>query len=207
VSKSCFPAYSRILEEEKRDRASIFCGKNELVAGVSVLPMTPLILETLVAFENPLLVGGEITRGSVLHFLWIVSDGFSTAEAAREAFLKEWAIRIDKDSAAFEINFYIERTFMDSASGKLSKPYFSMAAFLIHQMAKNPFRWSMEKTMQTPLRIIFQLLKASAQEDGEIVFNKRSDKALGDAAAELNRAREAKEISEEDLIRLRGGLN
>ena len=144
-------------------------------------------MEWLATFGSPFVCGGEISTASILQFLWIVSDAFQPMDdAARDTFIECLLTTIDFNEALDGINQYIERTFLDAGEGTPSIPFYSQSAALIFEMSEKPYRWSIEKVMKTPLRILYQLIKAKDRNNGIVVVNSRSHAVRGKWLKELN---------------------
>lgn len=183
------PGYDEALASERRDRALAFLGQKERIAGIECNMLTPRLMEWLRALENPYIIGGEVKPAMMLQFLWIVSTEFQRGD--KDEFIARVAV-MDGNLIAEGIEAYIDRMFLDSPDGKPSKPLFSYAAGLAHEMAREPYRWDVERTLETPLPIIFQLIKAKDKYEGGVVVNKKSDRIIGDWLDEINaRGKEA----------------
>lgn len=177
--KSCIPGYEEALASERRERAFPFIGLKEKICGIECEYLTPRRLEWLRAYDNAFVVGGEVSTASILQFIWMVNPNFTTNKDTRDQFIKGCA-RIKVDEAPKEIDQYLDRAFLDAPTGKPSTPYFSVAASLIYSMSRDPFRWDMERALDTPLQITYQLIKADDQFNGRSINNQRSDKIKAD---------------------------
>jgi hypothetical protein len=130
---------------------------------------------------------GEITDNHILQFLWIISPEFAPgSEGMKQWLAKDEIANLDLDKAEDEIEEYLDRAFLDAGGGGKSVPHFSLSADLVTAMSAEPFRWAMEKTLDTDMRITWQLIKCHTKSIGGFVCNKRSDKLAGDWIADLN---------------------
>lgn len=178
------PGFAEALASERKDRAVAFFQTADALGEFTVAPLTPYRLEILRASQNPFVTGGQIAESDILLFLWIVSPAFSFEIANRDKFM-ESHLQFPPTETVNEIEQYIDRMFLDEPHGAVAMPYYSMAAGLIYEMACVPFGWSDEKTLHTPLPVIFQLMKARDKHAGAVVVNKRSYKVQGDFTRDM----------------------
>lgn len=171
------------LASERKDRAVAMLGLPELIAGITCEPLTPLRLEWLRAFGNPFLCGGTVSNEAMLQFLWFVSPRFTftTERAQRLEFIKDLA-ELNMIDAREGIDAYIDRAFLDAPTGKESISYYSNTAGLYHSLNVSfpTGEWTLEKVGKTPLRVIYQLIKAADRERGCSLINRRSFVANAD---------------------------
>jgi hypothetical protein len=165
------------LESERRDRAVALLGLPELIAGIRVSPLTPRRLEWLRAFSNPFICGGAPSPAAILQFLWFVSPDFSfeTSEEKRLAFIAQRA-ELDYPEAREGIEVYLDRAFLDAPNGSEKVSYYAPTVGLYHTLNEYyPHAgWSLEAVLNTPLSIIYQLIKAGDKARGAAVVNRRS---------------------------------
>ncbi len=173
------PGYTDAVAEERRDRAFAFLGQQDTICGVPVHQMTPIHWEWFRATDNPFVCGGHVNSAHALHALWMLSVDFKADAAATQEFT-ERHLTIDVESLYRDLDAYMVRMFLDAPYGKEGLPYYSAAAGMVHGMAEAPYNWDTERTLRTPLPIIFQLLKAKDRAAGIIVINRKSDKVRGD---------------------------
>lgn len=173
------PGFAAAQDSERVDRAISFLGLPELIAGRECAPLTPLRVEWMRAYGNPYFVGGFLTLAAKLQFLWFVSPSFKPGREEMETFL-ELHKAIDVDALTAGIESYLDRAYLDAPQGSDSLPYAEPAASLIYVLGQEPFNWSMEKVLTTPLAISFQLLKVREKSMGGSVVNRRSDGVSGD---------------------------
>lgn len=177
------PGYAEAIASERADRALVFCGLPEKISGVAVAPLTPRRVEWLRLVNNPLLIGGrKIEDADVIQFLWLVSGDFKQGAENRKAFEDAIPDGFDIDDAEDAIETYLDRAFLDSPQPGLrkSRPYYEPAADLITAMALPPFGWEENKTLDSPLSLIYQLIKCRDRMEGQVVVNRRSDRVIGD---------------------------
>lgn len=193
------PGYAEAENSERRDRSIAFIGLPERICGIACRPLTPFLLEYLRANGNPFICGGTISEAAILQFIWFVSADFKPEKENQDAFLAS-VEDLDLSNAPQEIEDYLERAFLDSSNGGPdSKQYYALAAYLVFSMAKEPYRWPMEKTMETSLAVLFQLIKCKERAEGVTVVNIRSDKVASDWLSETITI-EAKTIKELERI-------
>jgi hypothetical protein len=191
------PDYVDALAQEHQDRCSVLAGIQEVICGRRVVQLTPFIWDDLIASGSPYACGGKITPAAIIQFLWrIDSPGYERGEFS-EWLEMEIVSKISLPKSAREISAYLDRTFMDSCDGEPCKPYYPMSIGLSYQMAKEPYKWPVEKTIHEPLRKLFLLLRPVQEASGVSLINKRSDLVELEAVAELDRRMAAKEITPE----------
>ena len=188
-----FPAhnYESALAAERRLRESVFLGGNYDVCGVEIQQMTPYLWVRLSHMETAFFGCKPVDENEILRFLWAMSPQWKLDTEARDKFLQN-AITLLLGrwrEAEGEIDLFIANTFLDSphAGGAESVPYVSSAAWLIYVMAKEPYRWTREQTLHSPLREIYQLQRCVRLDKGSILYNKISDKVKAEWLDELNR--------------------
>lgn len=180
------PGYAEAIAQERVWRGLAFLPHETKICGIPIQEMTPIHWERFRYAENPFIVGGEVRWIHIIHALWMLSPSFSGDSGEMERFQKSCA-GIKLEEARKGLDDYFERTFLDACQGKIAIPYYSAAAGLVHSMSESPFHWAMEKTLETPLIISFQLIKARDRAAGLIVVNALSDKVRGDWLDEANK--------------------
>lgn len=175
---TCIQGFAEAIASERKDRATCLLGLPELIAGIQCAPLTPRRLEWLRAFNNPFVCGGASSVSSLLQFLWFVSLEFSfdAGPEKRDAFI-ESKLGLDVGEAVEGIGEYLDRAFLDAPHGKPGKPYYAPAVGLYHSMNTSyPHgEWTLERTLDTPLAVIYQLIKVDDISKGCAVLNRRSD--------------------------------
>lgn len=142
---------------------------NEDCYGIEILNMNLRHLMMLDGIETPFLKGGNIADTDVALFLWIVSKEFCFDEKKQKEFFKK-VVKIRNLSAINWIKEYLQKTFIDSDTmkqGEKGQVYF--ISYFVDMFAKE-YNWDLEKIMNLPLRIAFQLITA---------INERNAKASG----------------------------
>ncbi len=177
--------YEEAIASERKDRAVALLGLGELIAGIHVEPLTPKRLEWLRAFSNPFICGGEISPFHLHKFMWIVSSEFVpefNAEKPKETAFIGYAGTLDATELREGIEEYLDRAFLDAPQGKAGTPYYAPTISYYHTLviAYPGGGWTLERVADTPLPVIFQLIKADDRYNGRIVYNGRSDKVAGD---------------------------
>ncbi len=200
------PGYAEAQDSEQVDRAKAFLGLPERICGIDCHPLTPTHIERLIAARNGYIAGGKITDAITLQFLWIVSMQYKVGSSH----IEEWIAGLSEDSTRLifengydEIEDYLERAFLDSPLGRKAAPCYSFSADLITALADEPFRWTMERTMNTPVAISYQLVKCRIRQKGGILVNRRSDEVAGDWMDGLPViTRESRELVHAEVMRM-----
>ena len=186
------PGYLESVASEQRDRSVAMLGLGDVIAGIEVERMTPIHMDWFSALNCPVICGGTITEPAMLQFLWILQRDFCLDDDQKEAFIARF-LESDFTEIWAGIQEYLERTFLDAPHGGREEiPYYCNSVYFIRAMSAEPFRWTMEQTMKTPLQILYQLLKCDHKMNGGTVVNKRSHKVRGDWMDDIN-ARNQKE--------------
>jgi len=167
--------YNAAAATERKDRAIPLLGIGELIAGVPCAPLTPRRLEWMRAYDSPFICGGEVTPAAMLQFLWFVSPNFSTDKKSKDAFIAT-NLTLNAEELRDGIESYLDRAFLDARDGKPGKSYVSQwVGFYRGLSSAYGDEWTFEKVGDTPLALIFQLLKENDRYQGETVTNRRSD--------------------------------
>jgi hypothetical protein len=158
----------------------------ESICGIEIKQITPKILLHLHGIDSPLFGIGEVRFDDVLAFLWICSPSFCYDAKVRDEFLKQ-AKKINPFDAVLEIQTFLEKTFIDAdydtrQNGKKSNATF--IAYLCDNLARE-YSFSIEQTMQTPMRQIYQLLsviseRCAATNGEEYVKIRQSEKMINE---------------------------
>lgn len=177
--------YSEAVERERfmRDAAFLAPALPEKVAGLAAGPLTMQHVLVLRTSGNAFLSGGIPDEDDAFALLWAVSPLYSLHRRRKQKMLrackafmppfrrpweglKHYQGRAIKCFERFmevskELYAYLDDAFMDepphSGDGG-SKSYYSDAAALVDEFGSE-YGWSIEQTLNTPLKISFQLLK------------------------------------------------
>lgn len=112
----------------------------------------------------------------------------------RESFIESTTKLLAKNwyEAELEIDQFMRDTFFDSPSGgKESRPYVTSIAWLIFSMARKPFKWKRDETLNTPLRLIYQLIRCKKLAEGATLTNGLSDPIMAKYHQDLQEAWQA----------------
>ena len=189
ADQSPLSAHEAALASERKDRAVAMLGLPELIAGVQVEPLTPRRLEWLRAMGNPFICGGHCPTEAIPDFLWYVSSCFEFGnDEKRREFLAS-ILSLDVEEAREGIDEYLDRAFLDAPTGKESVAYYSTSAGLYHSLNVSypGAGWHLERVLDTPLRVTYQLIKAADRERGCSLVNRRSFAAQAEWASTLER--------------------
>jgi len=179
------PGLAEALAKERRLREDAYLGHPEDVCGVKLNQITPRLLAILFRMETPFLSGGKITPEETIRFLWALSVDFTPDKKTRDkwiaAFIRRIAIgEIDWQFVYDSICEFLDATFLDAPQGKDSTPYVCSLAWYEVSMY-DLMGWDSERTMEMPLRRIYQLMRCQQIKEGDrTIVNKLSDKANDD---------------------------
>lgn len=187
MPKSCIPGYDEAIAEERRLREEIFLDVPHDIRGIKVQQITPLLLARLLRMESPFIAGdAEINEAEIVRFLWALSSDFSSDAQQRLNFISDCAKRLSEGDgwidAELDIEEFMDATFLDApySSGGDSVPYVSSIAWMIYTMAKEPFRWDESRTLNTPLRKLYQYTRCLKLDKDAPIYNRKSDKLKAD---------------------------
>ncbi len=186
-------AYTAALQVERRQREEVYLGLPHNICGIPCRQITPRLLAILFRLQTPFLTGGGVEPEDTLQFLWTLDrnnpmrvERNLLRRSKRQQFDDFIKLGFDFDLAEREIDRFLEMTFLDAPEGKPSRPYVCPIAWLEYSMNGKPFMWDRERTLDTPVRIIYQLLRCRALDNGVSITNKLSDTVLQSALEEIN---------------------
>lgn len=187
------PGYEDALREERRLREEIFLDVPAVIGGVVVNHITPSLLARLAQMRTPFICGGEYNEAETLRFMFAVWSEFvpQSHPEFNDKILMLTALLRQRFPDNFlaledEIDQFISVTFMDGPrGGPESVPYVTGIAWHVYQMAKEPYGWDEQRTLDTPLRKIYQYLRCLKLERGDIMFNELSDTVKANWLQEL----------------------
>lgn len=188
--------YTDAVASETSDRAFAFLELPEIIGGVECEPLTPYRIEWLKAAKSPFMIGGKVSTAAVIQFLWLINKGFTKSKEALDIFIASH-LDIDYEQTVKDIDEYLDRAFLDAPDGGGDgRSFYSMSASLILAMCGKDFNWQYKQVMNTPVRILFQILKAHHKSIGVTVINKRSQKIECDWLDKV--ALQCKQIAEQE---------
>lgn len=210
MPKSCIPGYDEALERERQIREDGWIGGDANICGIKIQQITPFLFARLCRMKTPYVGRGFITPDETVRFLWALSPSFVGERrsyprsnfwrkllglpmlgpyATRDAFIRDAFLHLYGrwHEAEREILDFLSDTFMDSPhrSGSECVPYVIGAAWMVYRMGCEPFRWSKDQTLHTPMRIIYQLMKCQDMDRGKILYNP-SDRLKAEYLDSLN---------------------
>jgi hypothetical protein len=150
---------------------------SETICGFEISQLTPRHILILNGINSPVLNGDKIKLEDIVMFLWVCSPNFSYDIRQRNKFIKN-ASKINYHDALFEIQSLVSKTFIDADYDDRTKKERLNAdtlAYIIDTFARE-YGWSVETTMQTPLRQVYQLTS---------VMNERTAKANGETYSKI----------------------
>lgn len=178
------PGLREAIETEQHIRDTSFLDLPESVCGFDVNPLTLRHVLMLGAVGSPFLRGGHPLPVDVGAFLIIVGDwrGFSKWSNLRKLG------RVSFRESVEQVDCFVKESFQDSPaeSGIESVSYYSFAASIVDVFAKE-YGWTEQAILNTPVKRLFQYLKAISRRNGEKTFFNPSDKVRGDWLREVNR--------------------
>jgi len=178
AGQSCILGFDDAIASERRDRSKALLGLPELIGVIVCMPLTLRRFEWLRAYDSPFVCGGKITDAAVLQFLWFVSPlfPFDAVQEGRDAFIETNAT-LDVVAALEGIDAFLDAAFLDAPTGSTCKPYYSPTAGLYHSLNESypSGEWTLERVLDSPLNVIYQLIKAADRSRGCVVVNRRSD--------------------------------
>lgn len=185
------PGYNDALAEERRIREEAFLDLPHSICGLKIHQLTPRLLTRLNLVRTPFIFGGDITDARVAQFLWILSLDYAPDKAVRDVFIESLLKSLggNLESAIDEIEEYLDDTFLDAphgGGGASTAPYVCSIAWIVYSMAKEPFRWDEARTMDTPLRKSWQLIRCRALDNGATLVNRKSDSVTNEWGGKLN---------------------
>ena len=142
---------------------------NETICGIEIQQLTPKHVLILNGINSPILSGNEIKPHDVTMFLWVCSEDFCFNSKKRNKFLSN-AARISYYEALLEVQSFVDKTFIDADYDDRSKKQRLNAdtlAYIVDTFAKE-YGWSIQTTMQTPLRQIYQLTSVMSERASRI---------------------------------------
>lgn len=169
-------------------RAAAFVPGNDSVLGIPCRPMTPATFSQLFALRSRFIMGGEIGEGDVRNYLWIHSPRFEPGgerrvKAIRAAVLRPfermlmapwlWVLRAPDANhycagmamAINDIVLLIEDAFADASVGGDGKPARATLEAQLQAAFAKTLHWAPERTSATPLKQLYQVLRAMSGDD------------------------------------------
>lgn len=199
------PGLSEAYERERRLREEVYLGLPHFVCGIPLRQITPRIFALLLHIRTPFIGGGEVTDAAIGQFLWACHRDFTpprkrwlrNPNAARDKFMASLAEK-DFDDLEDGIDAFLDATFLDSPQGGRNDdtPYVCGVAWMEYRMALDPFRWDSERTLDTPLRRIYQLVRCHDSAHGVPLFNRFSDDVKQDWMKDFNALNALKAMQE-----------
>ena len=191
MSRNGIPGLSEALAQEAHERNLAYISEGFSICSVSVPQITPITLCKLIEARSPFIYGTEATREHCAQFAYLVRNlvpqsDFEKTKAIGDIHL-EFGVSALSEIIA-DIYEFIDITLRDQgSSSNSSSPVASNLAWWEYRFAGKPWKWSRKKTLNTPLRILFQQLRCQEKEHGESVVNNLSHKVKSDFLKEMQR--------------------
>ncbi len=184
------------LENDARDAAFLDIPAN--ICGLQIRNMTPLDFMTLDHLGSPVINGGLPSRADI-------SDFLSFMAVKKQPVKHFWKmLRMDYGAALSEIGKYLERTYQDTpghSSPTSGRPMASWLAFECDLLGRE-YGWSTEKTLNTPLRVLNQLVNCIKKRyDPDYTVHALSGRVLGDRLKKKNEELQLK-LARQSLVDL-----
>ncbi len=176
------PGLNEAYDEERRLRELVYLDAPHYICGIPLKQITPRIFARLLFIRTPFLNGGAITPAAIGHFLWACHRDFALPSGRwfrhrkRNRFLRSLR-RMDFAELEEGIDEFLDETFFDAPQGgtRDDTPYVCGIAWMEYRMTCEPFRWPSERTLETPLRRLYQLTRCDDARQGTPLFNRISD--------------------------------
>lgn len=187
MSDATLDEHEDALDSERKDRAVAMLGLPELIAGVQVEPLTPRRLEWLRAMGNPFVCGGDCPIAAIPDFLWYVTKDFAFGDDERRKAFLAAILDLDVDEARDGIDEYLDRAFLDAGPGREGVSFYGSTAGMYCSLntAYPGAGWTVERVLDTPLRILYQLIKAADDARGCSMQNRRSSPLISKFLCEI----------------------
>lgn len=193
------PGLDEAISREQRERHEAYLDLPYSVCGVLLRQMTPLDYCALQYARSPFLVGGEITHPKAAHFtFWLRKNPLETIDDHLNSVAK-----LETEECREEIEEYLTVTFRDETSSvSKSVPIAPSIAWYEYRMSGEPFRWSSEKTINTPIRRLNMLVRCWQKEHGETVINPHSHGVISRYRDDLQAKLKSGEMTPEQIVAL-----
>jgi len=190
--------FAEAVQHERRARGFVYLSPVTDLCGIRVRHMTPRDLALLEQHGNPFLYGGAGDFADAAQFIGVLREDKADLQDTLAVLLT-----LELQAVADEIGEYVTLTFMDAPTGGAndSTPIASGAAWMEYRFACEPFRWDCERTMATPLRRLYQLVRCWRKDSGEIVANSLSGGINAEHLAQTQAALASGALTKEDLVR------
>ena len=178
---SDIPGYREAVKRENDIRDASFLDLTTSICGVEIRQMTPRDLLILDGIGNPLMYGGLPSPAELADFLWKLSPLYKENARLRRYLFGVTIRKMNFIAAVQACRRYVDDTFQDSpASSGASAPYVSWCAHLVVNISTET-GWSEAAILNTPLKRLFQYLKAIRRRDNpQAPMHNPSDKIRGD---------------------------
>lgn len=208
MQRNSIPGFGEALSQEQKERNLPYLSRffEKEVAGHQVPNLTPLLYTLLVERGSPFVVGGTVELGHIAEFVYVVKGLEIEDQIERKKIIFEIGEIVGKtgfDQSCSQIDFYLDVTFRDSGDGKSSgSPIASSCAWMEYRFASDPWRWDRERTLNMPLRILYQQLRCQDKEQGGTVVNKLSREVYAAFLKNIQKGLRDGSITQEDLNKI-----
>lgn len=209
MPRNAIPGFDEALAQERRERNVPYLSdfyENDL-CGTRVRNLTPILYVRLVESRTPFIAGGDAGLEHVAQFVYIASGLEISDSTERQKSIREIATRageIGLEDCFAQIDEYVDVTFRDSPEeGGGSSPIASSCAWMEYRFACDPWRWDRDRTLNMPIRILYQQIRCQEKEHGEAVANKLSRAAYKGFIEALQAGINDGSITQSDLDKIR----
>ncbi len=193
-------SYLEAVSVEQTARNCIYLGVPYTLLGFEIHNITPRLMARLNGCKSPFLCGGSKRIEHVAQFIWVLSTDYAADNHRGRKSLVTKVEKMDLSKCCHEIMEFLDLTFLDSPTGKASTPYASSIAWMEYRMTCEPFLWDYDtKTIDVPLRRIYQLIRCWQLEQNIKLTNRISDKIAGDQLDIVNQALTEGIITAQDI--------
>jgi hypothetical protein len=183
------------IRREQRLRNAAYLRTHEIICGERVKNLTPYLMAVLSAIESPFLCGGGISHAHCSQFIWAIHESYLTpgwhANWRKSNICKRLA-SYSLPNKVEAIQAFLDITFLDGEKriGKQERQIVSDCGWLVYRFHESPWNYSEETTLHTPIRILYQELRAWTRFHTDIHVANQSDIKISDWMDKVNKQRE-----------------
>lgn len=208
MQKNSIPGFEEALKQERKERNLPYVSRffEKEVGGNQILNLTPTLCALLVERGSPFIVGGNVNLSHIVEFIYISKGLDIPIETDRKKAIRDIGLLVGEvgfENSCSQIDFYLDVTFRDSPDGKSAgAPIASSCAWMEYRFASDPWRWDRDRTLNMPLRILYQQLRCQEKEQGGIVVNKLSREAWASFLKMIQQGLKDGTVTQEDLDKI-----
>lgn len=195
------PGFDESVAQEQRERNESYLDISSIIGDIPIRQMTPMDMVRLTYGRNPYLTGsGAITHPAAAQFIFqLAVTPVNSISSALESVAKFTIEELDDDISA-----YMDLTFRDQngSASDSDAPIACSVAWLEYRMSCKPFEWDRERTLSSPLRLIWQQIRCWQAEQGEVVKNRLSGANTDQFLCEVQRRINEGTLTQADLDKM-----